>query len=69
MSPKARINSKTGRLNVHVQEDGLYCVQMAIGSRENKQRTRKRFVDLDEAIAWRDLTRRRLGLPPAEDDE
>lgn len=65
----ARSNSKLGMLNIHIDENGRYHCDIRI-QRRNRPRERvfSRFDDLSSAVGYRDEQRRKLGLPPAEDE-
>lgn len=65
---RARSNSQTGLLNIHVQENGLFCCDIRI-TRDGrlKKRYAKRFAHLEDAVEWRDAMREKLRLDPAKD--
>lgn len=72
MAVKARRDSSTGLLNIHIRKDEEWGEFWEVDIRKKEDgrvvaRKLKRFKDRELAIEWRDMQRRILRLTPAVD--
>lgn len=62
---RANVASRTGALNIHVDERGDYIVDIRAIRNGVRIRRVKRTDNLTEAVLWRNEVRAEMGLPRA----
>jgi len=66
MATRPQDDNALGLLNIHEDRE-FYCVEVEVRRDEGILRYRRRFLDLEEAIKYRNACRYDADLPPAED--